>query len=122
MVAAAPRPRRRRSPELPLLVAGRIALGEAFGDHVVVEVVDPGLVLGAVDDPDVHDDAGAREIAGEGLGYPLEGGVVQQQLEPERLARSAIGQCLVAAPPAGLPEANERRPQIPPPPPRGGGA
>src|SRR3546814_12527235 len=56
----------------------------------------------------------AREIAGEGLGYPLEGGVVQQQLEPERLARSDIGQGLVADLPAGLPEEIERRPQIAP--------
>src|SRR5450759_268206 len=76
-----------RSPEFPLLVAGRQRFSPLVDDHVEIEAAKPVLVLRVVDDADRgrHTDALQRGLVEQR--DPFRGRILNQDLDGDRLAR-----------------------------------
>ena len=86
---------------LYLLQARTQALGQGHENHVVVEMIEALLVLGAVDGAQVDLDADAGEVFGIGLQNTFEVRVDQQNFKTQGFAL-AIDQGLSGWFPAGL--------------------
>ncbi len=86
---------------LPLFQAGTEGLRQGHEDHVVVELVQALLVLGAVDGAQARVDADAGEVFAIGLENTLQARIDQQDFEAQRFALF-IQQSVAGQLPAGI--------------------
>src|SRR5262245_63663259 len=83
------------------LGARRLADAKALGQSVEIEILETLLILRIIDDADRGVDANAPQALDIGADNALEGGVVKQELDPQRFALVIAAQRAVELP-AGL--------------------